>query len=89
MNEWVRRRTRAAQNDADPLLSPRGSRSTELPGGYGLDGSANSDLDEDDEALELAIEKSLEEQQLGVRRSPTGTDVDELARVLERSKLEK
>jgi hypothetical protein len=63
----------------------------EIPGVFELEGSAViAEMDEDDEGLAAAVERSLlEEQGYRTRQSSTDTERDVLASVIELSKTEK
>ena len=63
----------------------------EIPGVFELEGSAViAEMDEDDEGLAAAVERSLlEEQGYHMRQSSTDTERDVLASVIELSKTEK
>lgn len=63
----------------------------EIPGVFELEGSAViAEMDEDDEGLAAAVERSLlEEQGYRMRQSSTDTERDVLASVIELSKTEK
>ena len=63
----------------------------EIPGVFELEGSAViAEMDEDDEDLAAAVERSLlEEQGYRMRQSSTDTERDVLASVIELSKTEK
>lgn len=79
VNEWVRRREEAARP------TPRAPTLVEKPGVFELEGSSTIvEIDEDDVGLGVAMERSLFENQ-GYR--PPDTEQDELARVLELSKI--
>jgi hypothetical protein len=63
----------------------------EIPGVFELEGSAViAEMDEDDEGLAAAVERSLlEEQGYRMRQPSTDTERDVLASVIELSKTEK
>ena len=63
----------------------------EKPDVFELDGSTTiAEIDEDDEGLAEAVERSLlEEQRYRMRQSSTDIERDELASVIELSKIEK
>jgi hypothetical protein len=83
VNNWARRREAAARA---PPVAPA---LAELPGTWPEEPPSYPGDFEDDEGLAKAIEQSLIEGQHQARRSSTGTDADELARVLEISKIDK
>lgn len=63
----------------------------EIPGVFELEGSAAiAEMDEDDEGLAAAVERSLlEEPRYRMRQSSTDIEQDVLASVIELSKTEK
>jgi hypothetical protein len=84
VNDWVARRAAAGRAPPKPLAS-KGKMPV-----FELEGSTITDMDEDDEELAKAVERSmLEHNGFQLRRSSTGTDQEELARVLELSKIVK
>lgn len=81
--DWIRRRDQMNRPAAVPIQPPTETAIYELDAGPALP------LDEDDEALAQAIERSHQEMFGPPRRTNTGTNEDELARVIELSLREK
>lgn len=88
VSHWVRRRFEARRAPPRPV-----QQLPETQGVFELYGSTVQDVglneDEDDAALAQALERSEREALLGLQRTNTGTDADELQRVMMLSLLEK
>lgn len=85
VSDWTRRRSESSR----PAPVPVQLMVEERPPVYELDaGPPITPLDEDDEALAQAIERSQQEVFAPLQRTFTGTDEDELARALSLSMME-